>query len=42
MPVSDAYFLFGMAHSQSPVEHDASRRAATVHKVDPQAEQIAL
>jgi hypothetical protein len=39
MPVPDAQLLLAMgrAHARIHVEHDASRRAATVHKVDPLA-----
>ena len=42
MPVPDAHLLLAMgrAHARIYVEHDASRRAATVHKVDPLAGQI--
>src|SRR5215472_9415989 len=42
MPVPDAHLLLAMgrAHARIHVEHDASRRAATVHKVDPPARQI--
>src|SRR5262249_56885868 len=42
MPVPDAHLLLAMgrAYARTHVEHDAFRRAATVHKVDPLAGQI--
>ena len=42
MPVPNAHLLLAMgrAHARIHVEHDASRRAVTVHKVDPLAGQI--
>src|SRR5262249_23249574 len=42
MPVPDAHLLLAMgrAHARIHVEHDASRRAAAVHKVDPLAGPI--
>src|SRR5262249_58426359 len=42
MPVPDAVLLLAMgrAHARIHVKHDASRRAATVHKADPLAGQV--
>src|SRR5262249_42316432 len=42
MPVPNAHLLLAMgrAHARIHVEHDASRRAVTVHKGDPLAGQI--
>ena len=42
MAVPDAHLLLavGRAHARIHVEHDASRRAAAMHKVDPLAGQV--
>src|SRR5262249_1806887 len=42
MAVPDAHLLLavGRAHARIHVEHYASRRAATLHKVDPLARQV--
>jgi len=40
VPDADLLLTMGRAHARIHVEHDASRRAAAVHKVDPLAGQV--
>ena len=42
MAVPDAHLLLAMrrAHARIHVEHDATRRPSTVHKIDPLAGQV--
>jgi hypothetical protein len=42
MAVPDAHLLFavGRAHARIHVEHDATRRPAAMHKIDPLAGQV--